>query len=114
MAISPVKRLAVPQHLHLVKGKQKLWKNYNVLEEKHTKLKSCVADTVAISEDNLSDCNENALILKQKADDLDHLMTLVKEKMGQSKQDEQIQLLILVPELWTITQVVTKFSCITH
>ena len=67
-------------------------------------MKCCyVADTLAINEDNLSDnkdhiCEENVLILKEKADDLDRLIS-IKEKVSQSKQDEQIQLLTLVPEL---------------
>ena len=76
MDISPGKLHAVHHHLHLVEGKQKLGKNQNVSEEKHTKLKSCAADAFAINEDNLSDdksCvhDENALILNQKADGLD-------------------------------------------
>ena len=40
-------------------------------------------------------------------------MSLIKERMSQSKRTEQIQLLKLVPELWTITKVVTKFPCVT-
>ena len=38
MDISPVKLHTIPQHLRLVEGKQKL--------EKHTKLKSFIADTL--------------------------------------------------------------------
>ena len=66
MDISPVKLHAVLQHLYLVEGKQKLGKIQNVFKEKRTKLKSCVADTFAINEDNFSDgkccvCDKNVL-----------------------------------------------------
>lgn len=59
MDINPVKLHTVPKKTQID------------LEEKHTKLKSCVADTFAINEDNLSDdksCvrDENVLILNQK------------------------------------------------
>ena len=47
MDISLVKLHTVRQHLRLVEGKRKLGKIQNVLEEKHTKLKSCVSDTFA-------------------------------------------------------------------
>ena len=50
--------------------------------------------------------------MKQKADDLICLMSLIKEKVSQNKWDEKFPLLTLVPELWTITQVVTKFPCV--
>ena len=53
--IGPVKLHVVPQHLQLVMGTQKLEKNWNIFEEKHTKLKSNVAHTLKINEDNLSD-----------------------------------------------------------
>ena len=108
MNISPVKAHAVHQHLcRIVSG------------EKYTKPKSCVADTFAIKEDNLSydkSCvrDENALILEQKADDLDRLMSLVKQKTSPSKRDEKIQLLTLGPESWTITQAVTKLPCVKY
>ena len=50
MDINPVKLHAVPQHLRLAEGKQKLEKTLetrkNVLEEKRTKLKSYVTDTL--------------------------------------------------------------------
>lgn len=116
MDISPVKLYAVLQRLCLVKGK--LGKVQNVLEEKHTTLKSCDADTLAINEDNLSDNRshvryEYAVILRQKADDLHRLMSLIKEKLSQSIQDEQIQILPLIPESWNITKVDMKFPCFT-
>ena len=103
MNISPVKAHSVHQHLCRI-----------VSEEKYTKPKSCV-DTFAIKEDNLSydkSCvrDENALILEQKADDLDRLMSLVKQKTSPSK----IQLLTLGPESWTITQAVTKLPCVKY
>ena len=41
-------------------------------------------------------------------------MSLIKEKRSQSKQNEQIQLLTLVSESWTITEIVTKFPCVTR
>ena len=100
MDISPVKLHAVPQHLRLVECKQELRKIQNILEEKDTKLEKCIADTFAINEDNLLDdkiyvCNGNAVIFKQKADNLDCLVSLKnkkikKKKKGQSKHDEQI------------------------
>ena len=108
MNISPVKAHAVHQHWCRI-----------VSEEKYTKPKSCVADTFAIKEDNLShdkSCvhDENALILEQKADDLDRLMSLVKQKTSPSKRDEKMQLLTLGPESWTITQAVTKLPCVKY
>ena len=107
MNISPVKAHSVHQHLCRI-----------VSEEKYIKPKSCV-DTFAIKEDNLSydkSCvrDENALILEQKADDLDRLMSLVKQKTSPSKRDEKIQLLTLGPESWTITQAVTKLPCVKY
>ena len=41
-------------------------------------------------------------------------MSLIKEKRIQSKQNEQIQLMTLVSESWTITEIVTKFPCVTR
>ena len=68
-----------PSALCLAEGKQKLGKVQNVLEEKHTKPKGCVADTLAINKHKVSldkscVCVENALILKPTAEDLDCMM----------------------------------------
>ena len=67
MKISPVKPHADPQHVQ------------------RKTFKSRVADTLAINEDHVLDYkshvyDENVLILKQQADDLDPLMLLIKEK----------------------------------
>ena len=88
MNISSVKIRAVPQHFHLVR-KTKARKNRNALKEKYSRLNSCLAINEAnLSDDKIHACDKNGLVLKQKADNIDHLMSLIKEKMSRSKQDK--------------------------
>ena len=51
--------------------------------------------------------------LNQKANDLDILMDLIKDKMTVSNREKKVQLLTLVPMSWTCEKVVSFFPNVT-
>ena len=59
---------------------------------------------------NTSSDDEAEKDMKTKANDLDRLMSLLKEKIDISKRSDKIQLLTLVPTSWTYKRIVEEFS----
>ena len=77
-------------------GKKKLKQAQNVLEQKHSHIQTEIAESLQVSENNLENNNKEefvSAITQQKADDFDHLMNLIKEKMNIYSQQEKLQLL---------------------
>ena len=67
-----------------------------MLEQKHSHIQTEIAESLQVSKNNLENNNKEesvSAIIQQKADDFDHLMNLIKEKMNISSRQEKLQLL---------------------
>ena len=100
MDISPLKLHSLPHHSRHIEGKRKL-------TQVKDKLENSVAIALSIDQEILHEKRPDLTAdLNQKANDLDILMDLIKDKMSVSNREKKVQLLTLVPMSWTYEKVV--------
>ena len=110
--ISPFKTHAVASHSLIQHGRKKLQQSKVAFNQKQDTIKSSIANLLEIEDNalNTSSDGEADKDMKTKANDLDRLMSLLKEKINISKSSDKIQLLTLVPTSWTYKRMVEEFS----
>ena len=108
MEISPLKLHSLPQHSRHIEGKRKLTQVKN-------KFENSVATVLSIDQGTLHESKSDDLApdLHQKANDLDKLMSLIKEKMTVSNREKKVQMLTLIPLSWTYEKIVSFFPNVT-
>ena len=104
IGLSPLKTHALPPSSRRSLGKRKI-----------SALISEVSDKVAVALDvpiqNLeTKQNESDTLIKQKADQLDRLMYLLKEKLKTTDYRSKVQMLTLVPQEWSIKSTASFFN----
>ena len=100
MDISPLKLHSLPHHSRHIEGKRKL-------TQVKDKLENSVAIALSIDQEILHEKRPDLTAdLNQKANDLDILMDLIKDKMSVSNREKKVQLLTRVPMSWTYEKVV--------
>ena len=112
MEVSPFKTHAVASHSLIQHGRKKLQQSKVAFNKKQDTMKSSIANLLEIEDNalNTSSDGEADKDMKTKANDLDRLMSLLKEKINISKRSDKIQLLTLVPTSWTYKRMVEEFS----
>jgi hypothetical protein len=103
LEVSPFKTHAVASHSLITHGKKKLQQCMEKLSEKQKYIQEKVATVLDIDSSHFDISTDHALTEesnKIKANDLDRLMNLIKEKMETSNRPEIIKLLTLVPLSW--------------
>ena len=96
MDISPVRLHGVAQHSQASTAKNKLYRTVEVL-------KASLADAYVLSTDQLASSESVNVIseTEQNASELDHLHSLMKEKLTTAMYSEKIQILTFVPDSWS-------------
>ena len=107
LELTPFKVHAVPGHMKVAHGKRKLAQVNNVskrlatiLNVQQSELKSTENSIEVDSEQDMN----------QKANDLDKLVELMKEKLKVSNKREKIQILTLTPESWSLRKTAKEFK----
>ena len=84
-------------------------------KQKVTKFKKKIVDLVASAYDiEEADLSTNDVNQCEKCEDLDRLINHMKEKMVVSTRQDQIKILTLVPESWTISKTCNEFAVSKH
>ena len=96
MDISPVHVHGVAQHSQASTAKNKLYRTVEVL-------KASLSDAYVLSTDQLASSESVNVIseTEQNASELDHLHSLMKEKLTTAMYSEKIQILTFVPDSWS-------------
>ena len=101
--VSPFKTRAIAAHSLITHGKKKLQQCLESFSEKQIDIRDKVATVLDIESRQLEINYDNESpdkLLERKADDLDRLLNLIKEKMLISNRPEKIKLLTLLPLSW--------------
>ena len=108
LELTPFKVHAVPGYMKVAHGKRKLAQvNNKVSKRLATKLN--VQQSELESTDNSTEFDSEQDI-NQKANDLDKLVELMKEKLKVSNKREKIQILTLKPESWSLLKTAKEFK----
>ena len=99
LELTSIKVHAVPGHMKVGHGKRKLAQINNVSKRLATILN--VQQSELESTDNSIEVDSEQ-DMNQKANDLDKLFELIKEKLNVSNKREKIQILTLTPEYWSL------------
>ena len=112
--LSPIKLHSVPSHSKVTLGKRKLQQFRDKLKEQETTAKKRVAKVIGVTPENLdaseSSQPDNYSQLKEKADNLDRLVDLMKSKMQSCNRKKKIQILTIAPSSWSIEKTKNEFN----
>ena len=112
--LSPIKLHGVPSHSKVNLGKRKLQQFRDKLKEQETTAQKRVAKVIGVIPENLdpseSSQPDNYDELKEKADNLDRLVDLMKSKMQSCKRKQKIQILTIAPSSWSIEKTKNEFN----
>ena len=106
LELTPFKVHAVPGHMKVAQGKLAQIKNEvskrlaTILNVQQSELESTVKSTKVDLEQDMN----------QKANDLDKIVELMKEKLKVSNKTEKIQILPLTPESWSLRKTAKEFK----
>ena len=108
LELTPFKVHAVPGNMKVPHGKRELaqvnnevWKRLaTILNVQQSELESTVKLTEVDLEQDMN----------QKANDLDKIVELMKEKLKVSNKTEKIQILPLTPESWSLRKTAKEFK----
>ena len=110
--VSPFKTHAIAAHSLITHVKKKLQQCLESFSEKQTDIRDKVETVLDIESRQLESSYDNQSpdkLLERKADDLDRLLSLIKEKMIISNRPEKIKLLTLVPLSWKQNEILDFF-----
>ena len=105
--LSPLKLHAVPVHMKVGLGKRKL-------QQANSEMSKRVATMLNVEQKELSSSNDTSHTdvskeIYDKANDMDRLIQLMKEKMLISNKRQKIQILTLTPESWSLRKTAKEF-----
>ena len=99
LELTPFKVDAVPGHTKVAQGKWKL-AHVNEMSERLATILDVQQSKLESTENSIEVDSEQDM--NQKANDLDKLVELMKEKLKVSNKREKIQILTLIPESWSL------------
>ncbi len=112
--VSLIKLHGVAAHSKISHGKRKIEQVDVVLERKRELIRNQVAEVINLTPEDITPTKnrmpDNISDLKQKADDFDHLVFLMKEKLKISNRRQKIQILTMAPRSWSIPKTAQEFS----
>ena len=108
LELTPFKVHAVPGHMKVAHGKRKLAQVNNEVSKRLATILN-VQQSELESTDNSTEVDSEQ-DMNQKANDLDKLVELMKEKLKVSNKREKIQILTLTPESWSLQKTVKEFK----
>ena len=106
LEISPFKVHALPSYSKMCEGKRKI----NQIEEAVKKKMAVVLDVSPAQLTNTSSSTNLQADLTNKANDLDHLVECMKEKLKLANRREKIQILTLTPKSWSVRRAAEEFN----
>ena len=99
MDLSPIKLHGVASHSKVVLGKRKLEQFREKMKDQETTLQKKVAQVIDVMPEDLTPSEssqpENYKEMKEKADNLDRLVDLMKNKIKISNRRQKIQILTI-------------------
>ena len=114
MDVSPIKLHGVASHSRPAYGKRKLTQIESRLQEQKKVIQKQISEamnvtteSIQISEPSIPDNYDE---VKKKADDLDILVALMKEKLKVSNRGQRLQILTLAPRSWSILKTMEEFE----
>ena len=114
MDVSPMKLHAVASHSKVSYGKRKLKQVQAKLKEQEESLQKKVAEVIDVMPEDLDvkekDQHQNIKVIQQKAEDLDVLVQLMKDKLKVSNRQRKIQILTMAPRSWSIQKTKEEFQ----
>lgn len=103
-----------PMKLHSLSTGSKLNYAKRKVDELKCKFKSKIARVLKLPENDLEDSSDSSnecTSMAQKAEDLDHLVAAMKEKLKiTSRNRDKIQILTMTPRSWSIQKTITEFN----
>jgi hypothetical protein len=118
MDLSPIKLHSVASHSKVVLGKRKLEQFREKMKDQETTLQKKVAQVIDVMPEDLTPSEssqpENYKEMKEKADNLDRLVDLMKNKIKISNRRQKIQILTIAPASWSIEKTKTEFNVSTY
>ena len=112
--LSPIKLHSVPSHSKVTLGKHKLQQFHDKLNKLETTVQKRVAKVSGVLPENLepseSSQPDNYNEIKEKADNLDRLVDLMKNKMQSSNRKQKILILTIAPSSWSIEKTKNEFN----
>ena len=114
MDLSPMKLHAVASHSKVCYGKRKLKQVNAKLKEQEEGLQKKIAEVVHVVPEALQvrdeDHPKSMRAIQQKAEDLDVLVHLMKDKLKFLSRQRKVQLLTIVPHSWSIEKAKEEFQ----
>ena len=114
MDVSPMKLHAVASHSKVSYGKRKLKQVQAKLKEQEASLQKKVAEVIDVMPEDVDvkdkDQHQNIKVIQQKAEDLDVLVQLMKDKLNVSNRQRKIQILTIAPRSWSIQKTKEEFQ----
>ena len=114
MDISPMKLHAVPSHSKFAYGKRKIVQVQSKLKQQSETIQKHVAEVLNVMPESIKPTERTKpsdyVELKKKANDLDILASLMKEKLKVFNRKKKIQILTMAPRSWSILQTANEFD----
>ena len=110
--VSPLKLHAIGGHSRTSYGKRKMLQVQRKFQEKQSQVQESIAYVLDVKSKELKN-SESAIISKeieQKANDLDIMVDLMKEKIKVSSRKVKIQILTMTPLSWTVRKTANIFG----
>lgn len=116
--LSPIKLHGGASHSKVTLGKRKLQQFRETMKDQEGTLQRQVAKIIDVMPEDLTQSEnnprQNYKEMKEKADDLDRLVTFIKEKIVISNRRQKIQVLTIAPASWSIAKTKTEFNIFAH
>ena len=108
LELTPFKVHAVPGHMKVAHGKWKLAQAKNEVSKRLATILNVQQSELESTDNSIEvDLEQD---MNQKANDLDKLVELMKEKLKVSNKREKIQILTLTPESWSLRKTAKEFK----
>ena len=106
--MSPIKLHSIPQSSKVSHGKQKIRQANEALSKRVASYLDVDAEALDISNENPVNLSNKEI--NEKADDLDYLVDLMKEKLKVSNRRRKIQILTITPHSWSLRKAAQVFN----
>ena len=106
LELTPSKLHSIPHHLKVKHGKRKIEQVNDAMSKRLASVLNVDELDLSTNEPSSTAADNNAT----KADDLDHLVMLLKEKLKLSNRRGKIQVLIFTPRSWSIRKAASEFN----